>query len=75
MPEFLRNVLRELPGAAETLAATARLRAEQTLAGSAPASLPKPFVPEVVEPEPAEPTIEVFTLANIQVYPRPRPRC
>jgi hypothetical protein len=48
MPDFLRNLMRELPAAAETLAATARARAARTLVGSAPASLPKPWTPEIV---------------------------
>lgn len=63
LPTLLENLAVEIPNAIAIHAAGLRARAEQTLAGSAPASLPQPFVPEVVKTEPAPDTIEVFAAA------------
>jgi hypothetical protein len=62
----LQNLSNEIPSAITIFTTEIRTRAEQTLAGTAPATLPKPFVPEViVATAPPPETTEVFALANL----------
>ena len=66
MPVILTNMAQEVTSAVATIVAELRARANQTLAGSAPPSLPAPFIPEVVQPEPVVPTTQIFSLATLQ---------
>jgi hypothetical protein len=65
MKELTANLHRELPPGIELMAAEIRARADATLAGRAPATLPAPPILEVVREEPPPPTIQVFALERL----------
>src|SRR6202040_2199359 len=65
LPELLGNLSAEIPGAVELFVSELRARAAQTLAGTAPATLPAPPILEVVREEPPPPTIQIFTLERL----------
>ncbi len=66
MKELTANLHRELPPGIELMLAEIRARAEATLAGKAPATLPATPVLTVIEEPPEPETIEVF--ANESLY-------
>jgi len=68
MPGFVAELVKTLPDGCAVIAAEVRARAAATLAGSAPATLPKPFVPQIVE-TPKGPTMEVFALEHLKWRP------
>ncbi len=59
-PDLLGNLGAEIPSAIELFVSELRARAAQTLAGTAPATLPAPPVLTIIEEPPATETIEVF---------------
>jgi hypothetical protein len=65
LPTLLGNMSIEVPNAVAFFVGELRARAEKTLAGSAPATLPKPFVPTVVPEPPKGPTTQIFALQNL----------
>jgi hypothetical protein len=65
MKELAGNLHRELPPGIELMVAEIRARAEATLVGKAPATLPAPPILEVVREEPPSPTIQIFTLERL----------
>jgi hypothetical protein len=65
MKELTANLHRELPPGIELMVAEIRTRAEATLAGKAPATIPAPPVLEVVREEPPPPTIQIFALERL----------
>jgi hypothetical protein len=65
MPGFVGELAGTLPDGCAVIAAEVRARAAATRKGTAPATLPKPFVPVIVpEPTPG-PTISIFALENL----------
>ena len=62
LADLLGNLHVEIPAAVELFAAEIRARADQTLAGTAPPTMPAPFVPTIVREEEALPEITVFVL-------------
>jgi hypothetical protein len=63
---LLGNLSVEIPVAVELFISELRARADQTLAGTAPATLPAPPVLTVVNEEPLKmPTITVFSLERL----------
>jgi hypothetical protein len=65
MPGFVGELIVALPDGASVIAAEMRARGAEILAGRAPASLPKPFVPQIVAEPPKSPTISIFALENL----------
>jgi hypothetical protein len=65
MKELTANLHRELPPGIELMIAEIRARAEATIAGKAPATLPAPPKLEIVAPEPESPTISIFSLESL----------
>ena len=59
---LLANLRDEVPAAIAIFVAEIRRRADETLAGKAPPTMPKPFVPTIVEEEKPLPEITVFVL-------------
>ena len=59
---LLANLRAEIPAAVEFFAAEIRARADQTLAGTAPPTMPAPPVPTVIKEEEPLPEITVFVL-------------
>jgi hypothetical protein len=66
MKELAGNLHRELPPGIELMIAEIRARAEATLAGKAPTTLPAPPVLTVIEETPEPETLEIF--ANESLY-------
>ncbi|MGO9236673.1 MAG: hypothetical protein ACLP4V_22335 [Methylocella sp.] len=68
MPGFIAELVKTLPDGFAVIVAEVRARAAATLTGSAPASLPRPFVPQIVEKK-IEPTIQIFALEHLRWTP------
>jgi hypothetical protein len=62
---LLGNLRDEVPAAMKIFVAEIRGRAAQTLTGTAPATLPKPFVPTIIKDEPLPETV-IFVL-NVKI--------
>jgi hypothetical protein len=65
LPELLGNIGAEIPSAVELFVSELRARAAQTLAGTAPATLPAPPVLTIIEETSGMPTISIFTLESL----------
>ena len=65
LADLLSNLSVEIPGAVELFISELRARAAQTLAGTAPATLPAPPVLTIVEESMTMPTISIFTLERL----------
>jgi len=68
MPGFVAELVKALPDGCITIAAEVRGRGAATLAGRAPASLAKPFIPQIVE-KPIGPTKQIFALEHLRWKP------
>ena len=66
LPTLLENLAVEIPQAVAVFTAELHARAQRTLDGDAPASLPAPPQLTVITPEKAAPTIQVFSLQSLQ---------
>jgi len=64
LADLLGNLRAEIPNAVELFVAELRARADQTLEGRAPATMPAPPVLTVIE-ETAPPTISIFSLERL----------
>jgi hypothetical protein len=66
---LLANLRDEVPAAMKIFVDEIRRRADETLAGTAPATMPAPFVPTIVKEEEALPEITVFVLDTRVTWP------
>jgi hypothetical protein len=65
MPGFIGELVKTLPDGCAVIAAEVRARAAATRNGTAPATLPKPFIPQIVTEPVESPTISIFALENL----------
>ncbi|MFZ3328218.1 MAG: hypothetical protein WA231_21060 [Methylocella sp.] len=65
LADLLGNLTTEVPAAVELFVSELRARADQTLAGTAPPTMPAPFVPVIVEETPKMPTTTIFSLERL----------
>jgi hypothetical protein len=65
LPDLLGNLCVEIPAAVELFVAEIRARADQTLQGTAPPTLPAPPVLTVIEEPLLTPTISIFSLERL----------